>query len=450
MTIDIHKIISNNKISRNLLKPWGSSYDRNDDSKSKSLREKLFNSYTGPTNKVQEQIDFNPKTGEIYKIYDQPSSSNDRCSMYHHIQYSVAENIGKNDKDIKRLKHIADDKWLKCFKVRTPYDALAYSAIKSKKVLGLGNNFTMEDLSNELNKPAINKFPRKKIIVNHIDEIHSYDLVDMQKYYKINKGCKYIFTNIDIFSKYSWAFPLKSKKISDIKQCFQKIFKERKPKYTWSDKESAFFSKEMLTFFKDNNVKIYYTNSNLKAVVVERFNRSLRELMMKEFVKKNNTIWYNILPNLIKKYNNRRHSTIKMILVDVNKSNENYIRNTVNNYSITNKKSKFKTDDLVRISLKRRELFDKPTGNIKWSEELFKIYKINKSNVITYELKDLNNEIIKGIFYEKELQKSKNTEGEYIIEKISKTKGNKIFVKWRRYSNNFNSWIDKNNVTKYL
>ena len=78
------------------------------------------------------------------------------------------------------------------------------------------------------------------------------------------------------------------------------------------------------------------------------------------------------------------------------------------------------------------------------------MYKINKSNVITYELKDLSNEIIKGIFYGKELQKSKNITGEYIIEKILKTKGNKIFVKWRGYSNNFNSWIDKNNVTKYL
>ena len=172
--------------------------------------------------------------------------------------------------------------------------------------------------------------------------------------------------------------------------------------------------------------------------------------MMKEFVKNNNTVWYNILPNLIKKYNNRYHNTIKMKPVDVNKSNENYIRNTVYNYNITNKKSKFKIDDLARISLKRRELFDKPTGNIKWSEELFKIYKIDKSNAITYELKDLSNEIIKGIFYEKELQKSKNTTGEYIIEKILKTKGNKIFVKWRGYSNNFNSWIDKNNVTKYL
>ena len=163
----------------------------------------------------------------------------------------------------------------------------------------------MENLSEELNKPLINKFERRKLIVNHIDEIHSCNLVDMTKYSRINKEYKYIFTNIDIFSKFVWSFPIKSKKIVDIKPCFQKIFKNRKPSYIWSDQESSFFRKEMLKFFEDHNVKIYYTYSNLKAVVIERFNQSLRELMMKSFVKNKNTIWYNILPNLIKTYNNR-------------------------------------------------------------------------------------------------------------------------------------------------
>ena len=77
----------------------------------------------------------------------------------------------------------------------------------------------MEDLSNELNKPVINKFKGKKIVINHIDEIHSCDLVDMTKYSKVNRGYKYIFTYIDIFSKYAWSFPLKSKTIKDIKPC---------------------------------------------------------------------------------------------------------------------------------------------------------------------------------------------------------------------------------------
>ena len=70
--------------------------------------------------------------------------------------------------------------------------------------------------------------------------------------------------------------------------------------------------------------------------------------------------------------------------------------------------------------------------------------------LVTYKIKDLNDEIIKGIFYEKELQKTRNTSDEYIIGKILKTNKNKMYVKWREYSNNFNSWIDKNSVTKYI
>ena len=443
MVIDIHKTIISNPVSRNLLKPWGSF------AKEGSLRSKLFNKYTDPGNPIEKQVDFNPYTGQIYKVYDPPLSNNDRCSMLHDIDYTVAENVGKNPKDVKNRKLEADDKWLDCFKVKTPYDMLAYTAIKSKRKLGLGNNFTMEDLSQELNKPTINKFERQKIIVNHINEIHSTDLVDMTQYLKINKGYKYIFTNIDVFSKIAYAFPLKSKKIQDIKPCFEKIFKNNKPKYIWSDKEPAFLSKEMQQFFKDNNVKIYHTNSHLKAVVIERFNRSLRELMMKHFTKNNNTIWYNILPKLIKIYNNKYHSTIKMKPTEVNKSNEKYIKENIYSYNKTSKIPKFKINDLVRISLKRRPIFDKPSSNIKWSEELFKIHSINKSNVITYKIKDLNDEIIDGIFYEKELQKTKNNSEIYIIEKIIRKNKDKYLVKWRNYSNDFNSYVDKNDIIKY-
>ena len=445
MVIDIHKAVISNPISRNLLKPWGSF------SKPNSLRSKLFNKYTDPGNPIEKQVDFHPYTGEIYKVHDIPLSNNDRCSMFHDIAYTVAENIGQNPKDVKNRKLEADDKWLDCFKVRTPYDALAYSAIKTKKTLGLGlgNNFTMEDLSNELNKPTINKFERQKVIVNHINEINSTDLVDITQYSKMNRNYKYIFTNIDVFSKIAYAFPLKSKKIQDIKPCFQKIFEKNKPKYIWSDKESSFFSKEMQQFFKNNNVKIYHTNSYLKAVVIERFNRSLRELMMKEFVKNNNTVWYNILPKLIKIYNNRYHSTIKMKPIQVNKNNEKYIKENIYTYDKISKNPKFKINDLVRISLKTRKIFDKPSANIKWSEELFKIHSINRSNVITYKIKDLNNEIIEGIFYEKELQKTKNTSEVYIIEKIIRKNKNKYLVKWRGYSNDSNIWIDKDDIIKY-
>ena len=104
--------------------------------------------------------------------------------------------------------------------------------------------------------------------------------------------------------------------------------------------------------------------------------------------------------------------------IQVNKNNEKNIKENIYTYNKTTKIPKLKIGDLVRISLKRRDLFNKASGNIKWSEKLFKIHSINKSNVITYKIKDLNDEIIKGIFYERELQKTKNISQVYIIEKI--------------------------------
>ena len=69
--------------------------------------------------------------------------------------------------------------------------------------------------------------------------------------------------------------------------------------------------------------------------------------------------------------------------------------------------------------------------------------------MITYKIKDLNNKIIKGIFYERELQKTKNTSEVYVIEKIIRKNKNKYLVKWRNYSSNFNSWVDKDDIIKY-
>ena len=109
MTIDIHKAITSNPISKNVLKPWGSNANSN------SLRGKLFNKHTGPRNPVQKQVNFHPYTGQIYKVHDPPASNNDRCSMLHDIKYTAAENIGQDSKDIKNRKLDADREWLRLF-----------------------------------------------------------------------------------------------------------------------------------------------------------------------------------------------------------------------------------------------------------------------------------------------------------------------------------------------
>ena len=138
MVIDIHKAIISNPIIKNLLKPWASNANP------KSLRSKLFNKYTDPGNPIEKQVDFHPYTGQIYKVHDHPLSNNGRCSMLHDIKYTVAQNVGRNPKDVKNRKLEADKEWLDCFEVRTPYEMLAYSAIRSKK-----NSWLREQFHNE-------------------------------------------------------------------------------------------------------------------------------------------------------------------------------------------------------------------------------------------------------------------------------------------------------------
>ena len=64
--------------------------------------------------------------------------------------------------------------------------------------------------------------------------------------------------------------------------------------------------------------------------------------------------------------------------IEVNKNNKKYIKENIYTYDKTTKIPRFKIGDLVRISLKRRNLFDKASSNIKWTEELFKIHSINQ------------------------------------------------------------------------
>ena len=140
--------------------------------------------------------------------------------------------------------------------------------------------------------------------------------------------------------------------------------------------------------------------------------------------------------------------SIKMKPIDASlKSNENIIRNNLYNFKYTNKKPKFSIDDRVRVSLLKNTFEKSYTSN--WSEEIFVIDDIKTTNVHYYYLKDLQGEKIDGMFYEQELLKTKQNDL-YIIEKIIKKVGNKYLVKWENYSDKFNSYVNQNDIVKYL
>ena len=236
-----------------------------------------------------------------------------------------------------------------------PYGTFAIKQIiNTKQKLGLGIENTNKILSEELHKPKRKNDPRRKIIVNHIDEIFAADLVEMQKFAKLNKGYRYLLKCIDIFSKYSWVIPLKDKKGINVKNALQKIFKQRKCKFLWTNRGKEFYNKQVQDLLNEYNVKLYSTNnSEIKSSVVERFNRTFKIMMYKKFTENNNTIFYNIIDDLVNEYNNKMHSSIKMTPVQASlKINEKKIK-VIYSFDKTRKLGKFKIGDRVRLSLEK-------------------------------------------------------------------------------------------------
>ena len=111
---------------------------------------------------------------------------------------------------------------------------------------------------------------------------------------------------------------------------------------------------------------------------------------------------------------------------------------------------KFHVGERVRI-FKKKTIFDK--GYLpNWTEELFTVSSIKDTKPPTYTIQDLHGEPIEGSFYEQELQKSKQTifRIEKVLKKRTKSNGQKeIYVKWKGYTNAFNSWIPIGNIEEY-
>ena len=308
-----------------------------------------------------------------------------------------------------------------------------------------------ETLADELHKPIRRNFLRRRVFVEGIDEIWAADLVEMQKFAKWNKGIRYLLTVIDVFSKFGWIEPLKDKKGETVAEAFKNIFeKGRKPEKLWTDKGKEFFNQHMNRLLKEKNIILYTTENEQKSSVIERWNRTMKEKMWKRFTQQNSTVYIDDLPGLVNEYNNTKHSSIKMTPVEASlkKNESNVWLNLFGKWKGEKTNSKFKIDDMVRISKLKRKVFDKGyTPN--WTEEIFKIVKVLNTNPVTYQIADLRNEEIQGSFYESELQKTKQTQ--FRIEKVIRKnlKKKMAFVKWSGYSSDFNSWVPISDLVSF-
>lgn len=304
----------------------------------------------------------------------------------------------------------------------------------------------------ELHKPFKSKFPRRRVLVFKLNDTFTADLVDMIEWNKENDGYKYILNVMDVFSRYAWSRPLKNKDSKSVLNALKDIIykSKRKPNRLWVDQGKEFYNRDMKNFLKDNDIEIYSTYGENKASIIERFNKTMKEIMFKYFTSNNTRRWVDVLDEIIKKYNSRKHKTIGMTPKEASKieNEEIVIENTYPKVEEKVKeKPKFKIGDFVRIS-RIKGTFEK--GYLpNWSREIFQIYQILDTIPVTYKIKEFDGEPIEGSFYTEELQKTNKPEF-YEIEEVldkRKIKGKTYYlVKYLGYDNKYNEWVSEENL----
>ena len=311
-----------------------------------------------------------------------------------------------------------------------------------------------------LHKPMKRKFTTRMYKTSGPDELWQMDLMEMIPYAKINAGNRYILTCIDVFSRFARAEAVKTKDAVTVSKVIKKMLaKTNPPRHVQTDAGKEFYNRSVQTLFSKLKINHYTVQSQFKAAVVERFNRTLRERLNRFFTHQRNKKWILVLPKIIYAYNHASHRSLKgKTPVDLYVNDPNNLNDWLDQEKQTNVRKRRQTlypvGALVRISRISNSPFRKNFDQ-NWSEEVFRIASVDKVNKpVMYVLKDVaTDEVIEGKFYHEELQDvGDSLPNVYRIEKIIRTKGKgehkQYFVKWYGFNESRNSWITKDQLIK--
>ena len=312
--------------------------------------------------------------------------------------------------------------------------------LNSLETVGTGITWTTP-LAEELHRPIRKHFTKRYVFVRNVDDIFGADLIDMQALSKQNKGYKYILMVEDIFSKYGWAVPLKTKTGIAVRDALKQIFKQHVPKKLWTDAGWEFYNTEVKTLLKKHDITLYSTENEEKCSVVERWNRTIKTKLWKYFTANHTHKYIDVLDALIEKYNNTVNRAIGMTPTEARKPSNHgavfrhlYFKKMA---KLGEKKPKFQIGDKVRLGVKK-DLFEK-SYIINWSDKIYTIKRVFATRPITYKVEDDKGVEHKGKFYEQDLQKTKVDE--FRIQKVLKKKKNSALVRWVDYDSSYDSWI---------
>lgn len=306
-----------------------------------------------------------------------------------------------------------------------------------------------------LHKPAVKTFKRRPTIVSGLGKQLQADLMDVSSLREDNDNTKFLLTTIDVFSKKAWVVPITTKSGAQVAAAIRSVLRKtgRVPKLQ-TDKGKEFYNRDVKSVLKEFGVDHFSTeNEQMKASIVERFNRTLRGKIYRYITAKNTLRYVDILPQLVEGYNNTVHTATGLPPNDVSYENQQEVwERLYERQTWLRKKSlstpKLSPGDHVRIS-KARGAFERGyTPN--WSKEIFRVKSVETGErPLVYRIEDLNNEEIHGTFYEKELQKVRLPDT-FKVEEILRWRGRgrqrQALVKWQGYPESFNSWVKATDI----
>ena len=297
----------------------------------------------GPFTRHKERIEEFKHTGDTRYIY---RNELDKACFQHDSVYADHKDLINRTEADKVLRDKAYD-LASNPKYNGSQRGLAGMVHKffDKKSIGSGIA-SSSILADKRHKPIIRKFNKRKVHSQFKDNIWGVDLADMQSLSKKNKGIKYLLCAIDLYGRYAFVIPLKDKKGISIVNAFNKIIKQsnRKPNKIWVDQGGEFYNNVFEKWLSDKDINLYSTYNEGKSVVAERFIRTLKNKLYKHMAATCKNVYYDVLDDVVNKYNNTKHSTIKLKPIDVKNNKRVYIDEH------NEKDSKFKVGDRVRIS----------------------------------------------------------------------------------------------------
>lgn len=235
----------------------------------------------------------------------------------------------------------------------------------------------------------------------------------------------------------------------------------QKPKIFFVDNGGEFRNRVVEQYLAEQNIEIQSpkVRSITKAAMVERFNRSLEDLIHRHFTAQQTRKYIDLLPAILKVYNNRRHRSLDLWTPEEAEREENQdeifnvIMQRYNDLAQTRQLPKYKVGDEVYV-VRPKEAF------VRGYQERFYKEPCEITKVMTkmprpmYEVRRLDNkQVFPRSLYEGELQPRKVLNEEYNIEKVIKTRklpdGTKEhFVKWVGYGPEANSWVHDRDMTR--